>query len=166
MACGKTTIGKVVAERTGYDFIDLDQWIELEKGRSVQQIFAEQGEDAFRKLEREYLQKACLLQHTIVATGGGVPCFYNNMELMNCAGKTIYLKFLPEELHANLTGFGNLLGLMPQSRPLIAGKNDDELLQFIRGSLAEREQYYRQADFIVSGNDAEIAEQIIKKIAV
>ena len=155
MACGKTSIGKLVAERTGYDFVDLDQWIESENGRSVQQIFAEQGEDAFRKLEHEYLQKACFLQHTIVATGGGVPCFYNNMELMNSAGKTVYLKFPPEELKIRIQQSSQ------DSRPLVAGKSDDQLLQFVRETLAEREQYYRQADFIVSGNDAEIAEQII-----
>lgn len=155
MACGKTTIGKVVAERTGYDFVDLDRLIEAEKGKTVSQIFSEQGENAFRKLEHEYLQKICLRKNTIVAAGGGTPCFHNNMKLMNNAGKTIYLKFSPEDLKTRTQ-------LSSQnSRPLVAGKNDEELLQFIRENLAKREKYYEQANFIAMGNDEEIAEQIV-----
>jgi len=155
MACGKTTIGKVVAERTGYDFVDLDCLIEAERGKTVSQIFAEQGENEFRKLEHEYLQKICLQKNTIVATGGSVPCFHNNMELMNSAGKTIYLKFSPDDLKTRIQ-------LSSQnSRPLVAEKNDEELLQFIRENLPKREKYYEQANFIVMGNDEEIAKQIV-----
>ena len=155
MACGKTSIGKVVARETGCDFIDLDQLIELEKGKSVSLIFAEQGEDAFRKLENEYLKKVSSLKNTIVATGGGVPCFYNNMELMNKAGKTIYLKFSPEDLKTRIQFSSQ------NTRPLVAGKSDEELLQFVRESLAKREQYYNQATLILSGNDDRIASRII-----
>lgn len=160
MACGKTTIGKVVAEQVGYDFVDLDQWIETKEGKSISQIFAEQGEDVFRRLEHDYLKKACLLKNTIVATGGGVPCFNNNMDLMNQTGKTFYLRFSPEELKTRIQ-------LSSQAnRPLVAGKNDEDLLQFVRESLPKREIYYRQANYTVNGNDEEIAKQIIKKIAV
>jgi shikimate kinase len=156
MACGKTTIGKVVAEQTGYDFVDLDQWIESDEGKTVSQFFVEQGEDVFRHLEHKYLLKTCSLKNTIVSTGGGVPCFHNNMELMNNAGKTIYLKFSPEDLKIRIQQSSQ------NSRPLVAGKNDNEILQFVRESLAKREQYYQQATFTVSGNDEEIAKQIIE----
>ena len=156
MACGKTTIGKVVAERTGYDFVDLDRLIEAEKGKTVSRFFAEQGESAFRKLERKYLQKICLQKNTIVATGGGTPCFHNNMELMNSTGKTIYIKFSPDDLKTRIQ-------LSSQnSRPLVVGKNDDELLQFVCENLTKREKYYEQANFIVMGSDEEIAKRIVE----
>ena len=156
MASGKTTIGKIVARKTGYDFIDLDQLIELEKEKSVSQIFAEQGEEAFRKLENDYLKKLCSKDNTIVATGGGAPCFHNNMKMMNQAGKTIYLKFSPEKLKTRIQ-------LSSQStRPLVAGRSDEELLQFVRESLIKREQYYNQAILVLEGNDTEIAKRIIE----
>ena len=158
MACGKTTIGKVVTEQIGYDFVDLDRIIESDEGKTVSQIFAEQGEAAFRKLEHEYLQKTCSLKNTIVATGGGIPCFHNNMELMNNTGKTIYLKFSPEDLKTRIQQSSQ------NSRPLVAGKNDEELLQFVRKNLTERKQHYQQATFTVIGNDEEIAKQIIEFI--
>ena len=159
MACGKTTIGKIVAQKTGYDFVDLDQWIESEKGKSVSLIFAQQGENVFRAMENEYLKKVCAKKNIIVATGGGAPCFHNNMELMNRAGKTIYLKFSPEDLKTRIQ-------LSSQNtRPLVAGKNDEELFRFVSESLAKREQYYNRATFTVEGNNKKIAAQIIHIIS-
>ncbi|NDV47677.1 shikimate kinase [Paludibacter sp. 221] len=158
MACGKTTIGKAVAEKMGFGFVDLDKLIESEHNKTVSEIFAEQGEEAFRKLENEYLKKLISLENTIIATGGGVPCFFNNMELMNEHGKTFYLKFAPEELKTRIQISSQ------NSRPLVAGKSDEELLHFVSESLKKREHFYNQATYTVYGNDNEIAEQIIALI--
>ena len=155
MASGKTTIGREVARRTGWTFIDLDERIEQREGRSVSAIFAERGEEAFRRLERECLEEACRADHNIiVATGGGVPCFFDNMERMNRAGITVYLKFPPAALKLRIQ-------LSSQdSRPLVAGKSDEELLRFVTDSLARREPFYAQAAHTLQGTDEELAEQI------
>ncbi len=155
MASGKTTIGREVARRTGWAFIDLDERIELREGRSVSAIFAERGEEAFRRLERECLDEVCRIDHNIiVATGGGVPCFFDNMERMNRAGTTVYLRFSPPDLKLRIQ-------LSSQdSRPLVAGKSDEELLHFVTESLARREPFYTQAAYTLQGTDEELAEQV------
>lgn len=160
MASGKTTIGREVARRTGWAFIDLDERIELREGRSVSAIFAERGEEAFRRLERDCLEEVCRIDHNhihnhiIVATGGGVPCFFDNMERMNRAGTTVYLKFSPAALKLRIQ-------LSSQdSRPLVAGKSDEELLRFVTESLARREPFYTQAAYTLQGTDEELAEQV------
>lgn len=159
MASGKTTVGKMVAHRTGYRFIDLDELIESAEGKSVSQIFAEQGEEYFRKLEKQYLQEVMQNENTIIATGGGVPCFFDNMDCMNGQGTTIYLKFAPEQLKARLE-------LSSQNkRPLVAGRKGNELLQYITDSLSVREPYYNKASYTLQGSDEEIAEQIVNIIS-
>ena len=114
MASGKTTIGREVARRTGWAFVDLDERIERREGRSVSAIFAERGEEAFRRMERECLEEACRADHNIiVATGGGVPCFFDNMERMNRAGITVYLKFPPAALKLRIQLWQKRRGTAP-----------------------------------------------------
>jgi len=102
MGAGKTTIGEQLAERLEYNFLDMDYMIEEKIQQSVSQIFSELGEEKFRQLERECLEKISTERNVVVATGGGAPCFYDNMERMNACGLTVYLNLSPEELQERL----------------------------------------------------------------
>lgn len=92
---GKTTIGKQLSKKLNFSFFDLDTEIEKSVGVSIPQIFEINGESHFREIEKQELHKTLNLQNTIIATGGGTPCFFNNMDVMNKAGKTIYLESEP-----------------------------------------------------------------------
>lgn len=139
MGSGKSTMGKLIAQEKEWKFIDLDDYIETKAGETISTIFATQGEAAFRKMEREALEDIAKLQNVVVATGGGAPCFFDNMELMKKLGVVIYLKLSPKELCERLL-------TERSARPLIANKTDAELLDFIETKLEEREPFYSKAD--------------------
>ncbi len=155
MGSGKTTIGKIVAERLGMDFVDTDGYIENKLGKTVASIFSEFGEDNFRKIERESLLEVAKVDNVIIATGGGAPCFFDNMEKMNALGTTIYINLTPSELAERL-GTTNL-----KERPILVNLENEELEDFIASALAKREVFYNQAQFKVSGSDEEIAEKVV-----
>jgi len=143
MGSGKTTYGRELAERSGKVFIDLDEVIEAEAGKKIPEIFATEGEERFRVLEHEALRRIlAATDEAVIAVGGGTPCYFNNMDLMNDAGTTVYLKHPPEAL-------ADYLEEEPGKRPLIAGMDKEELRTYIAGKLKEREPYYRQARIIL-----------------
>lgn len=88
---GKTTWGKKLANSLKYAFIDLDEMIEQKEGMSIENIFATKGEDYFREIEHKCLVETTLLDNVLVSTGGGCPCYFNNIQIMNNIGVTIYL---------------------------------------------------------------------------
>jgi shikimate kinase len=141
MGSGKSTVGQLLAKETGWKFLDLDQYIENQQNKTIAQIFSIYGEETFRQKENEALKEIIHLKKVIIATGGGTPCYYNNMEIMNKNGLTIYLQLSPEELRKRLLPARN-------TRPLIAGKSDAELLAFIKEKVAERESFYQKAHAI------------------
>ena len=156
-AAGKSTMGKCLATQLKYQFIDLDQEIEKKVGKTIAQLFEEGGEAQFRSIERETLLENLQLQDTVLATGGGTPCFGDGMRKMQMAGKVVYLKSSIDNL---------LLRLEPsiEKRPILASKPVDERRQFIIEHLAQREKFYAQADItvIVDGKTvSEIADEII-----
>jgi shikimate kinase len=155
MGAGKTTIGQQLATRLGYKFLDMDYVIEEKLQQSVSQIFSEKGEEEFRRLERECLEEISTEQNVVVATGGGAPCFYDNMERMNAYGLTVYLCLSPEQLQERLELSHK------NKRPLLAQREGKELLDFIRQNLSEREPFYRKATLVVSGTDEEMFQQIL-----
>ena len=98
MGVGKTTLGKALADRTGLSFIDLDLFIEGRYRKTIRQIFEAEGEEAFREIERKALHEVAEFEDIILSTGGGTPCFFDNMTYMNRVGTTVYLKASLEAL--------------------------------------------------------------------
>ena len=98
MGCGKSTLGKKLAHNLKHDFIDLDSYIEEQEGRTIKEIFADDGEDYFRKLERVYLHRVIDTENVVISVGGGTPCFFDNMEQMNEYGMTVYINMHPKAL--------------------------------------------------------------------
>lgn len=139
MGAGKTTVGKALAKELDLPFYDLDWYIETRMHKKVKEIFDEQGEEGFRRIERNMLHEVAEFENVVLSCGGGTPCFFDNMEYMNGQGTVIYLKCSPEVLFHHLKmGKG--------VRPLLLGKNDEELMAFIREQLERREKYYMKAD--------------------
>lgn len=144
MGCGKTTWSRKLAAHLGYDFIDLDHLLEEQAGMTIAEYFASYGEEAFRILESEVLKQTGYSNNTVISTGGGLPCFFDNMSWMNAHGKTVYIKLSPKTLVDRLEKG-------KAKRPLLRDKHGDELLAFITEKLAEREAYYLQAQYIADG---------------
>ncbi len=142
MGCGKTTIGKMLAAEYGFEFIDLDTAIELLHEKSIAEIFATEGEERFREIEHETLKTMISNDNFILSTGGGAPCFHDNMSIMNNNGITVYLKLTPQELTDRLY---SLPEESRMKRPLIAGKSPIELYNFITKTLEKREPIYSLA---------------------
>jgi shikimate kinase len=162
MASGKSSLGKVLATRLNYNFIDLDEFIETKEEMPVKNIFDTRGEIYFRKVEGQYLQE--LINHvseTVLSLGGGTPCYGNNMStILNADNvKSIYLK-------ASIPSLIDRLKNERNKRPLISHiKTNDELTEFIGKHLFERSPYYDQAHFkIITDNKSreEIVDEIIK----
>ena len=148
MGSGKSSIGKKLAARLGYGFMDTDKEIERENGCSVRAIFEKEGEAAFRAKEREMLEKLKNIEGDfVIATGGGMPCFPGNIEMMNEQGLTIYFKMGVDKLALRLVGGRD-------KRPIIRGLNDDELHDFIAKNLEHREPFYGKARVVLECDDA------------
>jgi shikimate kinase len=152
MGSGKTTLGEALESFAGVDFVDLDQYIEQREGLTIKEIFAQRGEEAFRQLEKDALHDVST-RKAVIACGGGTPCRPGNMELMNACGITVWLDTPIEVLHRRLCD-GRA------QRPLIANKDDDKLLSFIKTNLNEREPYYSQAQYRFNSERLECIEDI------
>jgi shikimate kinase len=144
MGSGKTTLGRKLAARLGYAFMDLDHILEAQTGMSIAQYFSTHSEDAFRKLESEVLKQTMYPENAVIATGGGLPCYFDNMQWMNLHGKTVYIKLSPKTLARRLEN-------EKTERPLLREKHGDELVAFIAGKLNEREEFYMQAAVVSDG---------------
>jgi len=156
MGSGKTTLGKKLARRMSFEFIDLDKSIEKKTGKTINHIFNKIGEDFFREEERKVLKTKLSGNSFVMAVGGGTPCFFNNMELMNQSGLTIYLKLTHEKIFERLKN-------KTKNRPLVNRLNNDDLMEYIRVNLAKREKWYLQSALIIE-DDEQDSEILFKKI--
>ncbi|MBC7744181.1 MAG: shikimate kinase [Flavobacterium sp.] len=146
MGSGKSSLGRKLAHYINYHFLDLDKLIEAKVQMTIAEYFALYGEGSFRQLEKDVLQSSEYGVNTIIATGGGSPCYFDNINWMNQQGKTVYLSMKAASLADRLIN-------SKRERPLIQGFNHEELVNYIKTKLEGREVYYRQAQFMVSGTD-------------
>ncbi|MCF0183597.1 MAG: shikimate kinase [Bacteroidaceae bacterium] len=163
MGSGKTTVGKALAEALGLSFYDLDWCVESRYHRTVPQLFAERGEEGFRELERRLLHEVAEFEDIVLACGGGTPCFFDNMDFITSQAQTVYLKATPETLAMHLR-----MGKV--ERPLIKGKTPEQLTDYIRESLAQREPFYSRAhhtlcvDLLENFSKIKITVQLIRDL--
>lgn len=153
MGAGKTTLGKAFAHQMNIPFIDLDWYIEERFHKTVGELFAERGETGFRQLERNVLHEVAEFENVVISTGGGAPCFFDNMEFMNRMGKTVFLNVHPDVLFRRLR-------VAKQQRPILQGKQDDELKAFIVQALEKRAPFYRQAQYVFNADELEDRRQM------
>lgn len=157
MGCGKSTIGKQLAEKLGYEFIETDKLVEGYVGKSISTIFNFDGENTFRQAENDILHELIQRPHkAIISTGGGMPCFMENMKLMNFFGKTIYLKRTIENLY-------DILKNDHKHRPLLSDQPD--LRAAIELMLEKREICYNKANHIIEITPHETNLSVVNRIA-
>jgi len=151
MGCGKSTLGRKLAKRLGMQFIDMDHYIEERNYKTIPQIFAEEGEAEFRKKERKALEELSEFTDIVIATGGGAPCFFDNIDVMNNTGETIFLNIDPKILADRLLK-------SKTERPLIKGKSREELVSFIDETLNKRNGFYTRAKYQITKPDMDLDE--------
>lgn len=157
MGAGKTTLGKALARKLHIPFVDLDWYIEERFHKTVGELFVERGEAGFRELERTMLHEVGAFEDVIISTGGGAPCFFDNMDFMNRNGKTVYLQVHPDVLFHRLR-------VAKQQRPILQGKKDDELKAFIIQALDKRACFYTQAQYTFNAGELDDHNQIEKSV--
>ncbi|MBQ9254777.1 MAG: shikimate kinase [Bacteroidales bacterium] len=143
MYCGKTTVGKKISKLLGYPLIDTDKYIEEKLGKSVEDIFKDKGEEFFRQQETLCLYDIKKEEDIVVSTGGGLPCYNDNISLIKSMGKSLYLEMTPSQILSRAEK-------SHKSRPLMQSMNKEEKLLYIEKTLKEREQYYNQADIRIN----------------
>jgi len=160
MGAGKSHIGRKLAQRLDIPFLDMDEQLEALCGKSISILFEEQGEEAFRKLERKYLQSLETVTYAVIATGGGAPCFKDNMELIKSQGKSIYLRTPTKLLASRLSN-------ERAKRPLIANLAEDDLEGYIENKLQERSPYYEQAELVYFQEEEgqEIVTELLERLS-
>ncbi len=159
MGSGKSTIAPILAKKLNRAFLDIDQWIENETGKSISNIFAEQGEKIFRQLEIKYIETVSQINKLIVAVGGGAVLHPKNWLNMKKSGVTVYFQCTPEILSDRIK--------IDETRPLLT-KNNKDRFDKIENMLKERAPYYDRADIIieaVAGESADhFTERLIKRL--
>lgn len=158
MGAGKTTLGRALADELGLQFIDLDLFIEERFRKTIREIFAERGEEEFRRIEQSMLHEVAEFEDVVISTGGGTPCFFDNIEYMNRQGTTVFLDVPVERLFIRLS-------IARSKRPLIKEKNDEELRIFIEEQLQKRMPYYSKAYHTFTADKLEDVKQIAESVA-
>lgn len=162
---GKTTCGRVLARRIGYEFVDTDDEIERSSGKSVGRIFSEEGEDCFRQWERKIVRLTGDKSGVVVALGGGALSDKSNSEMILANGYLIYLRVSPESASVRLVDAADrpLLSWLSWQSAQMSPAGDDLTIQ-LRHMLSERESQYRLAHSTVDGDQAtpkEVAQRIL-----
>jgi len=146
---GKTTFGRRLANRLGLDFIDLDEYIEEKEKKSIPELYSSLGEEGFRRTEWKALKEVILNDGVVISTGGGAPCNCDNMNIMERYGEVIYLKVSDHTLVDRLRHAA-------KDRPIVLGKNEEELKIYIAGLRDRCEHHYNRAKYIVNGDNPDV----------
>ena len=152
MGSGKTEVGKRLAQRLGYAFLDTDKLIEEKTGKSISEIFREEGESSFRELETEVIKNLSGITGYIISTGGGIVIREENILSLKNIGLVVWLKTSPETIINRISS--------ETHRPLL---NVDNPLEQIKKLLSIREQFYSRADVSIDTDGLEVNE-VVKSI--
>lgn len=159
MGAGKSTVGKLLAETIGVPFIDSDEWIAAKEQATVSDVFASKGEAYFRQLEKAFLDQLAHEQPAIVAVGGGLPCFSDNIMVLNSLGYVIYINTSLQTLTQRLKNDRI-------NRPMLNALKDDELFRYAEDLIAKRKVFYKMAQMIIpneSNKPMDVVEKILKE---
>ncbi|NQV02910.1 MAG: shikimate kinase [Bacteroidia bacterium] len=151
MASGKSWLGKELATAMGYQFVDLDEEFETRYRVSILDFFEKYDENLFRSMEEIILRETVSMDHSIISTGGGVPCHFGNMDFILASGVSIYLRMSVSDLVERIS-------MIKKKRPLLRHVPQGEMEEFVRSQLSEREKYYTQANHVFDGPDYPVQE--------
>jgi len=154
MGSGKSHVGELLAQKLDFEFVDTDEMITQKTSLSIVELFKEKGEEYFRLMETEAVKELQSKKRMVLSTGGGLPCFHNNIEKLKKLGVVIYLNVSVDTLI-------NRLKNEISKRPLLKDKNDSEFKTYISSQLDNRKRFYEQADLFIDEN--ETIEEIIEK---
>lgn len=143
MSSGKTTLGKKLARALNYQFVDLDKLIEKDQGMEISAIFKLHGEAYFREVESRMLKETASQKGMVLASGGGAPCFFDNMDVIRQMGISIFLDVPAEDLARRIENHGK------DDRPILSGTSS--LVDTLRSRITDRLPYYTQADLTLKG---------------
>jgi shikimate kinase len=155
MGSGKTTWGRMIAEKMGMIFYDLDDMIEKRVNLKINNIFEKKGESYFRKIEAVALRELYVQDNFVLACGGGTPCYYDNMSFINSQGVSVWMN-TPKQVMAT-----RLLE-EAENRPLIRNLSPTKLQELIDDKLEERLQYYNQAQLVIDPSEVTIDDLILQ----
>jgi shikimate kinase len=155
MGSGKTKTAEALAKFLKYSSADTDKLVEERIGSSIENIFRTEGQEYFRDVEKDVLRQTALFDKIVISTGGGTPCYYDNMTWMKENGLTVYLE-------ANAGLLFHRLATNKAARPLISELNDVDLMEQITGHLAVRIPVYRKADIIFNAADVDVKELAVR----
>jgi len=154
MGCGKSTVGKKLANKLQYKFLDIDKMIQKGEDTTIEKVFQNKGETYFRQLENKYLRELPEKSgNYVIATGGGLPCHDGNIDYMNENGLTIYLKMNTGQLTYRLKH-------AKKKRPLLQNKTEEEVVKYIETKLKEREPFYNKANILFDAFNLKISDLV------
>lgn len=159
MGCGKSTLGRALGRALGRQFIDLDYYIESRFHTTVAALFADRGEEGFRRLEHAMLHEVAEMQDVVIACGGGTPCYADNIDYMNRCGTTFRLVASDDVLVRRMLRSGG-------RRPLVGDKSEAEIRADMAVRMAEREPFYAKAHHSFESEELENARQIDRAVAL
>ena len=155
MGSGKTKTADALAKILKYSLSDTDKLVEERVGSSIDSIFRKEGQEYFRDVEKDVLRQTAIFDNIVISTGGGTPCYFENMQWMKENGLTVYLEANPGLLF-------HRLATNRENRPLLSSLNDVELMEQITSHLATRIPVYRKADIIVNAADVDVKDLAAK----